>query len=113
MKTVTCGRCGYQDDRREINGVLPDLPGAWAAMALLVKPVVHKLLCPTCARLMLDTLKHPELDKFRVTTPEQVLPALNLEPFEIIDIPDISGQAILSKPAPRKRAAAKRVESPA
>lgn len=65
MKTVTCGRCGYEDEMRRVGNDGADvLPGAWSMVSVTVKPVVTITLCPTCTKTVVSTIKHPELDRF-------------------------------------------------
>lgn len=72
MKTATCGRCGYSDEARPVNGMEVDLPGAWSAVAVIVKPTVHMLLCPSCTAKSLFFLRRADVEPVKRETLERL-----------------------------------------
>jgi hypothetical protein len=86
MKTATCGRCGYEDECRPINGVTPDLPGAWTVISIS-RPVTNKILCPSCRAMVAHFINRADnvpvmretLDRLTAAY-DAKLPTLDLEP---------------------------------
>lgn len=60
MVQATCSRCDHEADVPKINGVQPDLPGAWSSVLIkgVGSQVLNAQLCPWCSQTVRIHLIH-------------------------------------------------------
>lgn len=70
--TVKCGRCGYTDERRKVDGILQEMPGAWSVVSVMLRPIATKMLCPSCTAKIVFMLGREDIEPVRRETLERL-----------------------------------------